>query len=204
MGSGRVGHDWATNIHTHTHTHTQLYYYSFVILISLLLFCNSFHSGRWGYHCYHCYFCCSKGCCHHNHCCQQWTQGVQTDKRIQCSRWACLSVGNIVPASPDLENSESSREQILKDMGVECPTRIENVLELVPGGTWERERGGLILTVGLHAMQNPWFTSISLLSSVQSLSRVRLFAAPWTAACQASLSITNSQSLLRLMSIESL
>ena len=37
----------------------------------------------------------------------------------------------------------------------------------------------------------------------QSLSCVRLFATPWTAARQASLSITNSQSLLRLMSIES-
>ena len=41
------------------------------------------------------------------------------------------------------------------------------------------------------------------LSSVQSLSRVRLFATPWTAAHQASLSITNFQSLLKLMSIES-
>ena len=41
------------------------------------------------------------------------------------------------------------------------------------------------------------------LSSVQSFSCVQLFATPWTAACQASLSITNSQSLLRLMSIES-
>ena len=39
--------------------------------------------------------------------------------------------------------------------------------------------------------------------SVQSLSRVRLFAIPWTEACQASLSITNSQSLLKFMSIES-
>ena len=37
---------------------------------------------------------------------------------------------------------------------------------------------------------------------VQSLSRVRLLVTPWTAACQASLSITNSQSLLELMSIE--
>ena len=35
------------------------------------------------------------------------------------------------------------------------------------------------------------------------LSHVRLFATPWTAACQASLSITNSWSLLKLMSIES-
>ena len=39
-------------------------------------------------------------------------------------------------------------------------------------------------------------------SSVQSLSRVWLFATPWTAARQATLSITNSQSLLKLMSIE--
>ena len=39
--------------------------------------------------------------------------------------------------------------------------------------------------------------------SVQSLSHVQLFVTPWTAACQASLSITNSQSLLKLMSIES-
>ena len=39
-------------------------------------------------------------------------------------------------------------------------------------------------------------------STVQLLSRVRLFATPWTAARQASLSITNSQTLLKLMSIE--
>ena len=40
-------------------------------------------------------------------------------------------------------------------------------------------------------------------SSVQSLSHVRLFETPWTAAHQASLCITNSRSLLKLMSIES-
>ena len=39
--------------------------------------------------------------------------------------------------------------------------------------------------------------------SIQLLSHVRLFATPWTAACQASLSINNYQSLLKLMSIES-
>ena len=38
---------------------------------------------------------------------------------------------------------------------------------------------------------------------VQSLSHVRLFVTPWTAACEASLSFSNSQSLLKLMSIES-
>ena len=42
------------------------------------------------------------------------------------------------------------------------------------------------------------------ISSLQSLSRVQLFATPWTVAHQASLSITNSQSLLKLMSIESM
>ena len=41
------------------------------------------------------------------------------------------------------------------------------------------------------------------ISSVQSLSHVWLFATPWTSAHQASLSITNSQSLLKLMSIAS-
>ena len=41
-------------------------------------------------------------------------------------------------------------------------------------------------------------------SSVQPLSCVRFFATPWTAACQASLSITKSQTLLKLMSIESM
>ena len=40
-------------------------------------------------------------------------------------------------------------------------------------------------------------------SSVQPLSRVQLFATPWTAASQTSLSITNSWSLLKLMSTES-
>jgi len=43
----------------------------------------------------------------------------------------------------------------------------------------------------------------SSVSSVQSLSHVRLFATPWTTACQASLSITNSWSPPKLMSVES-
>ena len=42
-----------------------------------------------------------------------------------------------------------------------------------------------------------------LISSVQSLNHVWLFVTPWTAACQASLSIINSWSLLKLLSIES-
>ena len=49
----------------------------------------------------------------------------------------------------------------------------------------------------LHA-----FNSILTISSVQLLSRVQLFATPWIAASQASLSITNSRSLLKLMPIK--
>ena len=45
--------------------------------------------------------------------------------------------------------------------------------------------------------------AIEYKGSVQSLSRVQLFVAPWTAACQTSLSITNSWSLLKFMSIKS-
>ena len=60
---------------------------------------------------------------------------------------------------------------------------------------------GQILAVIL--MGQKLLTIIIMLSSVQSLSRVRLFATPWIAARQASLSITNSRSSLRLRFIES-
>ena len=48
----------------------------------------------------------------------------------------------------------------------------------------------------------PHQVDIPQFSSIPSLSQVQLFAAPWTAACPASLSNTNSLSLLKLMSIE--
>ena len=51
-----------------------------------------------------------------------------------------------------------------------------------------------------HSLNNE---SHAFFSSVQSLSRVQFFATPWTAACQASLSITNSQSSPKPVSIES-
>ena len=52
-------------------------------------------------------------------------------------------------------------------------------------------------------IKNMWYTYNEIFSSVQLLSRVRLFAIPWIEACQASLSITNFWSSLKLMSIES-
>ena len=57
-------------------------------------------------------------------------------------------------------------------------------------------RKGLLMTVNI-------LIPIQFIS-VQSISHVQLFANPWTAARQSSLSITNSRSLLKLMSIESM
>ena len=51
--------------------------------------------------------------------------------------------------------------------------------------------------------RNQKYLLVNQFSSVQSLSHVWLFVTPWTAACQASLSITNSWSLLKLISIAS-
>ena len=67
---------------------------------------------------------------------------------------------------------------------------------------WERLKAG---GEGDDRGWDGWVTSLTRwkFSSVQLLSHVRLFATPWTASRQASLSITNSQSLLKLMSIES-
>ena len=58
--------------------------------------------------------------------------------------------------------------------------------------------------VSIHTCMQSLFVDSSLaISSVQSLSHVRLFATPWITARQASLSIINSRSSLRLMCIES-
>ena len=60
----------------------------------------------------------------------------------------------------------------------------------------------LLVTALLHSTQRglkPERSPLPVFSSVQSLSRVQLFLTPWTAALQASLSITNSQRLLKLV-----
>ena len=76
-------------------------------------------------------------------------------------------------------------------------------LTVVTPGCCER----IVLKQVISCLQKRWQPSNPVLkvqfSSVQSLSHVRLFATPRTAACQASLSITNSWSLPKLMSIES-
>ena len=61
----------------------------------------------------------------------------------------------------------------------------------------ESEKIGLKLNI-----QKMKIMATGPISSIQSLSHVQLFEIPWTAACQAFLSITNSRRLLKLMSIE--
>ena len=75
----------------------------------------------------------------------------------------------------------------LQSMGLQSQTRLSNFIFFF----------FLLSTIAIM------FYITSLVLVVQSLSHVQLFATPWTAACQASLSITNSYSLLKLMSIES-
>ena len=72
---------------------------------------------------------------------------------------------------------------------------------MVRGPWWAIVHG---ITMSLTGLNN-WVHTHTCLSehSVQSLSHVWLFAIPWTAQRQASLSITNSRSLFKLMSIES-
>ena len=62
----------------------------------------------------------------------------------------------------------------------------------------------ILVDTGLFKQALTWFIVIIQYSSVQSLSHVWLFVTPWTAARQASLSITNSQSLLKFKSIKSM
>ena len=70
------------------------------------------------------------------------------------------------------------------------------------------EKPGRLQSMGSHRVGHDWSdlaaaAAATCLNSVQSLSRVQLFATPWIAALQAFLSITNSLSLLKLMSIKS-
>ena len=65
-----------------------------------------------------------------------------------------------------------------------------------------KSKRGSSLFRTLHRQESSINRVCFVLHSVQSLSCVRLFATLWTAACQASLSITNSRSLLKLMSIK--
>ena len=71
---------------------------------------------------------------------------------------------------------------------------------VLPAGLYKGCGGGSSYPLGRKILS--LMLSLGIFSSVQSLSRVQLFVTQWTAAHQASLSITTSQSLLQLISIE--
>ena len=82
--------------------------------------------------------------------------------------------------------------------------RMEILDRFVPPGLVSISPGNCFCRFGIGLLSSiPRDDNIFTLTSVQSLIRVWLFVTPWTAACPASLSITNSQSLLKLMSVES-
>ena len=110
-----------------------------------------------------------------------------------------------------IKNLPPMQENWVPSLGGECPlgwhAKLSETLLFVvqnvknPPITQETWVQSLGLEDPLASMLD--IGNITIFSSVQSLSRVRLFATLWTAALQTSLSITNSQSLLRLKSVES-
>ena len=71
------------------------------------------------------------------------------------------------------------------------------------GGVGVTCRNSTVISISSIGLQWSDYHHLGCFQSVQSLSHVQLFVTPWTAACQASLSITNSRSLLKFMSMES-
>ena len=80
--------------------------------------------------------------------------------------------------------------------------RIWPLLQVKQEPSGAREENKIPDLVYLYNSKNLRCVQFIQFSSVQLLSRVQLFASPWTVACQAYLSITNSQRLLKLMSIK--
>ena len=108
--------------------------------------------------------------------------------------------GSQVCTLPGLQSSQSlssppAQNRTGKALGVWIP--------LNPGHQNSCRHAGHRASNGLLNPYPPSTESPIGFSSVQSLSRVQLFSTPWTAACQASLSITNSWSSLKLKPIES-
>ena len=110
----------------------------------------------------------------------------QLQGKLAGHNWSpALKLGTTQSGQPHIRVAEKNRwhDSFLTFLGVQCLCS--------PPLCWMMES---------HECAN---TSTFRFSSVQSLNCVQLFATPWTAARQASLSITSSQSLCKLMSIES-
>ena len=100
-------------------------------------------------------------------------------------------------------DSRSGEGNVQDELGTSCSAWQQGSQQRPPGSTLTGPgRGQACIQAGPRSSLPGSNVGLQS-SSVQSLNRVRLFATPWTAARQASLSITNSWSLLKLMSIES-
>ena len=86
---------------------------------------------------------------------------------------------------------------------IDCSTPGSSVLHCLPGLLKLMSIESVMLSNHLFLCRPLLLLPLIFPSSVQLLSHFRTFATPWTTARQASLSITNSRSLLKLMSIES-
>ena len=92
------------------------------------------------------------------------------------------------------KNAKNASFKYKRQWSISCKIKIAEFLKLC-----KRRRG--LLNFAIPQVFS-YQASFDVISSVQLLSRVQLFAILWTAAHQASLSITNSQSLLKFMPIE--
>ena len=134
----------------------------------------------------------------------EWTQGVgdAQGSLACCSPWGHKESHRTEAEQPKWTQMRAlsstkciSAEQLLENQGIEKKWVLVVYLLKCESALW------LYLWSTFPVVSQSDRQSVS--QSVQSLSRVKLFATPWIAAHQASLSITNSWSSLRLMSIES-
>ena len=135
--------------------------------------------------------------------CERWTIKKAEHWRIDTFELRCWRRLLRVPWT-----ARRSNQSILKEISPGCSLEgLMLKLKLQILATWcdmEQQTGSKSGKAYVKAMYcHPVYLTY-MQSSVQSLSRVQLFETPWTAACQASLSITNSRSSPKLMSIESI
>ena len=128
---------------------------------------------------------------------QDWTE---LSWWMSLGHWLCWDYSQTIWSSPDCRRTSQKMFLILSTWQTHPWVRVCLLLreaEEASGIAGEEEP----LWLMKDSIQRKWGERIQF-SSVQLLSHVWLFVTPWTAACQASLSITNFHSLLKLMSIE--
>ena len=125
-------------------------------------------------------------------------------REAQDTRVGSLSLLQQIFLTQELNRDLLHYRQILYQLSYQGSQTIysqNTVFYISPSNTLARQHNSVVdKTATLGYSQT--ISHFSLCLSVQSLSCVQLFETPWTAACQASLSVSNSRSLLKLMSIE--